>query len=432
MKAVLQNLMSVLGGEAAVRVANFAAVLLIARAYGEAVLGAYALSLAFVTVVIMFADGGLQTAAITQLSVASPDRNQIIGRLTVVKTVMLGISYLLLAFVATWASKDSVFWSIGLWVALRAVFQSYSQLQVAILKAVSRANWIVFIQSVHSCLVFLGIWIAFRLKWEASAFLGWLTFCQFVELALGVWVLHQNSIQPRWPAGVHFRATLQAAAPFGIAYGFANLIIRSDTIILSTLTSLTGVGVFSAANTMLLMVYLSGWLLTSILLPEMARIAERPASLTAYARRWARYVTMVSAPGAALISLVAPRGILLLYGTAYAASGLIGSAMALACPFILLNSIYAARAIAADRKSVFLGIYGAGILATLALDFTLGHRFGPLGIAVAIVIREAGTLLAFWFFLSRSAPFGPQVEVRAVSEVTRASFTDSMRSHDCP
>jgi len=30
MKAVLQNLMSVLGGEAAVRVANFAAVLLIA------------------------------------------------------------------------------------------------------------------------------------------------------------------------------------------------------------------------------------------------------------------------------------------------------------------------------------------------------------------------------------------------------------------
>src|SRR5215469_3991274 len=303
---------------------------------------------------------------------------------------------------------------------------------MAILKSISLANAIVIIQSLHISILFLGIWFAFKLNWSIFALLEWLTFCQIVELGLGASVLYQSGILSRWPKRLYLIATLKLAAPFGIAYGLANLIIRSDTIILSTLTSLTGVGVFSAANTMLLMVYLSGWLLTSILLPEMARIAERPASLTAYARRWARYVTMVSAPGAALISLVAPRGILLLYGTAYAASGLIGSAMALACPFILLNSIYAARAIAADRKSVFLGIYGAGILATLALDFTLGHRFGPLGIAVAIVIREAGTLLAFWFFLSRSAPFGPQVEVRAVSEVTRASFTDSMRSHDCP
>src|SRR5208283_3157577 len=52
----------------AVRAANLAATLLIARVFGGAVLGAYTACLAVVTVVIMFADSGLQTSAITELS----------------------------------------------------------------------------------------------------------------------------------------------------------------------------------------------------------------------------------------------------------------------------------------------------------------------------------------------------------------------------
>jgi O-antigen/teichoic acid export membrane protein len=56
LKTVLQNLASVVGGEAAVRAANFVVVLFISREYGAAALGAYAVSLAVSTVVVMFAD----------------------------------------------------------------------------------------------------------------------------------------------------------------------------------------------------------------------------------------------------------------------------------------------------------------------------------------------------------------------------------------
>jgi O-antigen/teichoic acid export membrane protein len=429
MKAVLQNLMSVLGGEAAVRLANFAGVLLIARAYGGSVLGAYALSLAVVTVVVMFADCGLQTAAITQLSASIPDRDYMIGRLTAVKTVMLGIATFLLAAIAAWAREADVVWGIGFWLVLRAVFQSYSQLQMAILKAVFRANCIVFIQLAHSCLVFLGIACAVRWGWGIFALLGWLTFCQFVELALGAQVLYQNGIRPHWPERFRIRMTLQMAGPYGIAYGLANLIVRIDTIVLSGLTSLAGVGAFSAANTILLMVYVSSWLLSSILLPQMVHLKEN--KLTGYANLWARCVLLLAVPSAILVSLVAPRVMVLLYGPAYASSGLIGSAMALACPFIVLNSIYTARAIAADRRSLLVGVYGATALATLILDFILGRTFGALGIAAAIVVREAGMLLAFSLLLSRRVPLAADMASAAPSQGSRASLTDATRSHDC-
>jgi O-antigen/teichoic acid export membrane protein len=415
MKAVLQNLASVLGGEAAVRLGNFAAVLFIAREYGGTVLGAYALSLAIVTVVVMFADNGLQTAAITQLSAADCGRDHVVGRLTFAKTVMLGGSLVVLAFISAWARKGPLFWEIGFWVALRAVFQSYSQLQMSILKSVSRANVILIIQFLHSSILVLGIWFAFKLNWSIFALLKWLTLCQLVELGLCAAVLYQSGFLRRWPEHFYLLATLKLAAPFGIAYGLANLIIRSDTIILSTFTSLAGVGVFSAANTILLMVYLSSWLFSSILLPNMVRLARKPESLAAYANQWVRWVLLVTVPCAVLASLAAPRAFTLLYGPNFASSGLIGSATALACPFILLNSIYTAHVIAGNRRTVLLEIYGAAALVTVVLDFVLGRAFGPIGIAVAIVLREAGMLLGFWILISYPTPSTAELKVRAVS-----------------
>jgi len=104
MKNILKPLGSVLGGEAAVRAANFAATLLIARVFGGTVLGAYTACLAVVTVVIMFADSGLQTSAITELSQGVGARGEILGRLYLCKTLLIAAAALLLAGIGLWVS----------------------------------------------------------------------------------------------------------------------------------------------------------------------------------------------------------------------------------------------------------------------------------------------------------------------------------------
>ncbi|HTC41878.1 MAG TPA: oligosaccharide flippase family protein [Candidatus Acidoferrales bacterium] len=415
MRAVLQSVVSVIGGEAAVRAANFGAVLVIARAYGRAALGAYAVSLAVVTVVVMFADNGLQTAAITQISSLNAHRNQIIGRLTASKSILLAMAAILLAVVAGLAKQEALFLAIGFWVTIRAILQSYSQLQMAVLKSVSKANWIGIIQCVHSAILFAGIWLAMKHGWTIFSLLGWLASCQLLELLLGTAVLYRNGIWPSWPARLNFFATVKMAAPFGIAFGLANLIIRSDTIVLSTLIPLAELGAFSAANTILLIVYVCAWLFGSILLPEMVRLSGQHDNLKMYTNQWMRLVVLVSAPAALLVSLAAPKAIFILYGPAFAGSGTLASIMVIACPLILLNSIYTARTIATNSRAIFLGIFSVGALASLALDFIFGRAYGSVGVAWAIVVREAGMLLAFSLLTSRLPMTATGLELRASS-----------------
>lgn len=402
MKAVLQSLASVIGGEAAVRAANFAAVLLIARVFGSAPLGAYAVSLALVTVVVMFADNGLQTATVTQLSLPSEDRNQAVGRLITCKVATLAAALIILIVIAAVARPSPLLLAVGYWVALRAVLQSLSQFQMAVLKAASRAAWIGFIQFFHSSLLFAGIWAAFHLHWNIFSLLKWMAFCQFLEFALALLILRRDGIWPGRPRHLNLWATLKLAAPFGIVFGLASLIVRADTIVLSTFASLTELGAFSAANAILLIVYVCAWLFGSILLPEMVRLSGQFEKLKSLQAAWTRWVMLVTVPFSLLVSAAAPKVVILLYGPSFASSGILASVMVLACPFILLNSLYTARALATNNRSVFLGIYGATALIALALDFFLGHAFGSLGIAWAIVIREAAMLVGFWLLLSRA------------------------------
>jgi O-antigen/teichoic acid export membrane protein len=128
-----------------------------------------------------------------------------------------------------------------------------------------------------------------------------------------------------------------------------------------------------------------------------------------------RWVAMVTVPGALVVSLVAPKGIVLLYGSAFASGGLLGSVMAVAAPLIVLNSIYTAFTIAANSRTLFLGIYGACALATLGLDLLLARAFGSMGIAVAIVIREAGMLAGFRLLTSHLLLPATELELRTSS-----------------
>lgn len=412
MKRLWKNLASVVGGEAAVRAANFVGALFIARIYGGEVLGIYAACLAVVTVVVMFADNGMQTWAITQISPAGVPRNQIMGRIVVAKTILSGAATIGLAFACVWLRVSPFFWSVGAWVAARTVLQSYSQLQMAALKAISRANTIGTIQCIHSGLLFAVIGLTFMQGWSVFALLAGMTAGQAFELALGVLVAHRAGLHVRWPQPLAFWSSMRKSAPFGISYGFANLIVRIDTIVLSALVSLAALGAFSAANTVLLFVYVSSWLLGSIVLPEMVRRNGDPEKLRLLVDKWARTATVVMVPSAALACWAAPQMITVLFGKSFATSGTVASVMALASPFIVLNSIYTSLAIALNRRAIFVGLFAATAIAAFALDFLLGRTFGARGVAWAIVLREAGMFLGFLVLMWRA---GVAVTTRQMS-----------------
>ena len=87
-RRILQNLASVLGGEAMVRAANLVAALAIARLYGPAILGLYGACLAVVTTVFGFADNGFQLSAITEIGSVPSQAPWVVGQLYVSKAIL--------------------------------------------------------------------------------------------------------------------------------------------------------------------------------------------------------------------------------------------------------------------------------------------------------------------------------------------------------
>lgn len=401
MKKTLLNLVSVLGGEAMIRLANFAAALVIARVHGASVLGLYATCLAVITIAVTFADNGLQTAAITELTSLSSKAEQKLGELYLAKIILTVIVMVLLFAVGVHQHFDRFVWMIAVLVAVRTVVQSYSQLQMAILKSQGRMHGIGLIQGAHALILIAGIGVAITRGWPVSMLLGWLVFGQCLEAALATASVFRTGIRARWPGAASSLALVLRSTPFGLMSAFANLIARLDTIILSTLVALPELGQFSAADTLLLIVYVASWLFGSVVLPEMVQRASLPILLREFVNKWVRLISLAVIPSALLAFWLAPKLAVSFYGQAFAPAGAIISVMMIACPLIFLNSLYANLAIAIGLRALCLRVFAATTIVTIGLNYFFGRAFGPIGIAAAIVVREFVMLAGFWMLSLR-------------------------------
>jgi O-antigen/teichoic acid export membrane protein len=402
-KRTLANLSSVLGGEAAIRIANFFAMLAIARLYGSAILGLFGACLAAATVAVMFADNGLQTSAVTEFARARERSRSFLGELYVTKTVLSASALLFLAAAASLKGCDRACWMVGGAVFGRTLLQSFSQLQIAILKAVGRMRGIGAVQGVHGALLGVAVSLVLARGWPLIRFLGILLVLQALEFALMSAVVLGTGFRPAWPRVAGCLALAKRSTPFGIAYALSNLTIRLDVLVVSTLFPIAAVGQFSAANNVLLVVYLGAALTGSVLLPEMVRMKFSPADLAEYAGRWTRFLLISTVPFALLCLWLTPRMVTLLFGAAFSQAGTLAAVMLLAGPLVACNSIQMNLALASGARHAYLGVLAAAVLATLCLDYGLGYGFGLVGVTIAILVREAAIFVGFLFLRSRIA-----------------------------
>jgi len=407
-KRTIENLVSVIGGEAMVRVANFAAALVIARVHGAFVFGLYATSLATATVAVMFADNGLQTSAMTELGNNRQASNNVIGQLYLAKTALIMVTLVLLLGIGLWLDISHFAWMVGALVTLRTIIQSYSQLQMSMLKSTGRMKVIGVIQSIHSAILLCGTGLAFKHGWGVLGLLGLLVAGQTLEAVLLARSLWRAGIWPTWPGAGSCWSLILRSTPLGIGYGLANLIVRLDTIVLAALIPMSEMGQFSAADMILVIIYVVAWLSGSVLLPEMIRRAGMPGHLHTYIKKWTRLVLVTVTPCALLGYWLVPKIIPFLYGPLFSRAGALASLMLLATPFILLNSVHANRAIATGSRATYLGVFALTAVVTLALNYVLDHSLGAKGAAAAIVIRELGMFAGFWMLASRAPGPAPQ------------------------
>jgi O-antigen/teichoic acid export membrane protein len=404
MRRTVINLVSVVGGEALLRAANFLAVVVIARLYGAGTLGLYATLLAYATVAVMIAENGLQISSIIEIGRSPKDINAVASSICALRAVLFALMSALLAVIGWWEKWPTEVWTIGALITFRVLLYSYSQLQFSILKSINRMPAIGPIQAANFAVLLIGIAATYRYSWG----LTWLLWCfiisQTFEIALSLRFLWRAGIRPERFHLQEWWDFLRRSTPVGLAYVLMGLTMRADVIVLSAFGSSSDVGRFAAAHMGIVLLYSMSWLFGSVLLPDFTRLREDPDAVERYVSHWTKFLLLTAGFGAIAVSWVARPIILALYGKEFAVTGDLATVMVLAVPFILLNAVYLSRAMSLGSARAYLTTYAATTTLAVVLDISMVRIYGAMGIAFAIVIRELATFLIFRIRATSIAP----------------------------
>ena len=378
-KRTITNLANVVGGEATLRLANFVAAIVIARLGGAAVFGIYATALAYVTVAAMIADNGLGITTVRKIGISPEQLNELFTQYGVSKTLLFVPMVVILAAIGWLAHLSNVEWMIASLIAVRTILQGYCQMQVTVLKAIDRMHAIGAIQTTHSMVLLLALWRCYVVRANIYAVIAVLAIAQGVELLLEAAWIHRSGISL---VRVHLRdcwRLMHGSTTVGIAVSLSSVIFRVDVIVLSLIAGAAAAGVFAAAQTILIIVYLLGSLLASVLFPQMARLVNAPEEFRQYFRNWSMIVLGVMVPASLLAVTIGPSLMRTLFGLGFRASGSLLAIMLIAAPMIVLNALYLHRAFALNLVKSYLGIYIGATVRCRACRFTVGKQIRWVG-----------------------------------------------------
>jgi O-antigen/teichoic acid export membrane protein len=401
LQKTLANLVSVIGGEGILRVANFIVAVAIARLYGSAVFGLYATVLAYVTVVAMLADNGLQVAAIKQLSGSLEEIDRIVSLLYVAKTALF-VPALTVLFAFVYGTHSSgLVWLIGGLVTVRTVLQSYCQLQIAILKAINRMTTIGVVQTAHAIILVIGCAVVYQRHLHVGGLMGVLVLGQFTEMTLTAMYLLRVGVRARPVRLWECWDLVRNAAPMGISFSLMNFLLRLDVIVLATFMSSSDVGNFAAAQSALVIVYVVSWLFGSVLLPDLTRLSSHRELMDKHVKHWIRLILAITVPITLIGIVVGPVGLRAVFGQAFDAARKPLALMLISIPFIFLNSLFLNRGFALNHRRVYVDTYAISAAGGLVLSVVMVKLFGVVGISAAVVTREIATF-ALLLLSSRS------------------------------
>jgi O-antigen/teichoic acid export membrane protein len=389
------NLLNVIGGEMLLRFANVAVAILIGRVYGATLLGTYASVIAVATVAERLADNGLEMAGIAEASKNPADVGRLATALYVNKTALSIVAIFLLAGLGAIAGLSGASWMVAGTLTLRTFLYSYCRLHAGLLKAFYKTVELARIQSVHCGLLLGGVLLAYLRSQSFTTLLLYLLGAQSFEYILSLRVLRSSGVRARKVSPQFCWSLLHRSTPVGLTYSLSTLMLRGDVLVLSLLASASVVGIFVAADTGLVMVYVVAGLFSGVLLADLGRLARDRDEFELHFRKCIVGICGVTFPLAVAAIFVVPQAIRLVFGGNFALAGLPGAVMAVAIPFIILNAAYLSRAIARNAARACLAIYGAAAILSVGLNFLFGNWYGAKGIAAAIVIREAAITLAF-------------------------------------
>ena len=217
---------------------------------------------------------------------------------------------------------------------------------------------------------------------------------------------HRVPAEAEVPSKPDVPGMFQVAAqswPFGVAGLFHLIYFQSDIILLRYMTGAEVAGIYNVAFTVMVAVYLlPGVIYQKFLLPKMHRWShyDRAKFYQVY-RQGNIAMLIVGLLAMVLIWLLAPWGVVFLFGRNYQQAARLLMILAVSAPVLFVASSVGATLVTQAHMKSKVKCMGAVAGINIVLNFLLIPRYGAYGAAVATIISNVSLLAIYYFYAEK-------------------------------
>ena len=377
----------------------FFSTIYMARYLGTEGFGILSLALAITGIYAIFADLGLNTFTVREVSKDRSLSNKYLVNISIIKVFLSFLTLFITYLTVTTINYSQEVSSVIYIIILSIIFSSFTGIFNSIFQAHEKIKY----QSVSNILN--GIIMFVIVLFAIYNNLGLLTFATIYLISSVVILVYSFTIYslkfhvPKLEVDPKFwKPTLTEAWPFGLSGLFATVYVWIDTFLLSIMVGDAIVGIYSAAYRIITFLLFIPIIFNTVIFPLMSTFfISSKSSLKTTLNKYFKLMLIISIPMGVAITILSDKIILLIFGSNFTGSIIALQILIWATVLIFINSPFVQLMQAVNHQMTLTKIGAICMFENIILNLLLIPHFSYIAASFITVFTElTGLMIVFY------------------------------------
>lgn len=373
-----------------------------ARYLGAEGFGILSFALAFTGIFGVFADLGLSTLTVREVSRDKSLATKYLGNIAVIKIILVIITFGLIALMINLLGYPEQTIKVVYLVALSVIFGAFSQMFYSIFQAYEKMEYQSGGHILSSALMLSGALFAISQGFSVVEFASLYFLVSAVVLGYSFVVCVWKFILPKIEFDRGFlKPTIKEALPFGLTGIFVMIYYYIDTVMLSLMVPNANevIGWYNVAYRLVLVLLFIPSVYFASVFPVMSRFFKTSdESLKFTFERSFKYMMIMAVPIGVGTTLLADRIISLIFGPDFRPATIALQILVWSCVFIFMNWPFSNLLNSTNRQMDITKVTCICMFVNVVLNLLIIPKYSYIGASVTTVITEFVALLGVMIY----------------------------------
>lgn len=405
--SIARNSAAMLASQALIKAISFLFSVYVVRRLGATDFGLYSSIMAFAFILSMLTDLGTSTLAVREIA-RKPQNSQWIIPNVMAMRAIFSILMIIGNTLVAWLLGRPPEFVLGIFIAsFGLLLYAFQGPLDGLLIANERLDYSSLINVLNQ-VTFVAIGTYALITGKGYIGLLFATLAGILVMGITAFTVIKKNLRTNFerPNISRWKALLKESLPFGYIGVLVEFTARFDIVFISFILSFAAVGYYNVSLNLILTVLLIAQSLTLAIFPSMVKEYDSGrGSIKKTVQRAFRYLLLLSLPMAIGGSILAETIIITLYGPEYREAVIPFRIMVWAIPLMYLAEILGRASITMHLERKVANFMSISAIISILLSLLLIPRFGVMGAAWGLVIKESIDTLISILILGKKLVF---------------------------